>query len=363
MPGNIEEIIDPLREVLKSGWIGEGLQVEEFEKNLAHYLGCEQVTTLNSGTAAIQLALRLSGVGIGDEVITTPMTCVATNEPILLTGATPVWADVNPATGNIDPESIRKKVSINTRLIMVVHWGGYPVDLAEIEAIAREHELQIIEDCAHAWGSEYKGRKIGNHSDFCCFSLQAIKHFTTGDGGVLVCRNVKDHDRARSLKWFGINREQRVENDQGIAEWDIVEAGYKFHMNDIAATIGLAQLPYLQELVNKRQGNAKYYRDHFGDLDRVQLLEEKDDRSSAYWLFTIKVKDRTGFIRYLNEWGISSSIVHARNDSHSVFAPYGHENLKGMDDFADHMVCIPVGHWVNEHDREKIVSVIRRQKW
>jgi len=363
MPDNIEEVIAPLRETLQSGWIGEGPKVVQFENSIATFLKTRHVTALNSCTSALQLALRLSGVGSGDEVITTPMTCVATNEPIILTGATPVWADIDPETGNIDPASIREKISARTRVIVVVHWGGYPADLVEINKIAKEFDLKVIEDCAHAWGSKYQGEMIGSHSDYCCFSLQAIKHFTTGDGGILVCHSKKDHERARSLKWFGIDRIQRVDNQLGIAEWDVVEAGYKYHMNDIAAVIGLAQLPYLPELVAKRQANAAYFKQHLSRLDRVQLLKEENECSSSYWLFTIKVQDRVNFIHHLMTREICSSIVHARNDSHSLFSNYHSENLGGLDEFSDSMVCIPVGHWLTEHDREKIVKTIRRQNW
>ncbi len=363
MPRDIDEIIRPLRKVLESGWIGEGPNVQALEQGIGAFLGAENVTALNSCTSALQLVLRLCGVGIGDEVITTPMTCMATNEPIVLTGATPVWADVQPDTGNIDPQSIRKKISIRTKVIIVVHWGGYPCDMEEINAIAQQHGLRVIEDCAHAWGAEYHGKRIGNQSDFACFSLQAIKHFTTGDGGVLVCRNADEHRRARSLKWFGIDREQRKENRLGVAEWDIVEAGYKFHMNDIAAIIGLAQLPYLPELIEKRRFNAACYREQFHGLERVRLLEEKTDRLSSYWLFTMLVDDRESFISHLKQHGIAASIVHARNDTHTIFAHYNNAGLHGLDAFSEKMVCIPVGQWVEEPERTKIIEVIKRQDW
>ncbi|MFQ5708112.1 MAG: DegT/DnrJ/EryC1/StrS family aminotransferase [bacterium] len=364
MPANIEEVINPLREVLSSGWIGEGNQVLKFERCLQEYLGVEHVTALNSGTSALQLALRLCGVGIGDEVITTPMTCMATNEPIVLTGATPVWADIDPATGNIDVDGIRKKISTRTKAIMMVHWGGYPCDIEEINQLAREYGLKVIEDSAHALGSVYQDKLIGNYSDFCCFSFQAIKHITTGDGGLLVCRSEKDHKRARSLKWFGIDREQRKTNALGIAEWDIIEAGYKYHMNDIAATIGLVQLPYLATILAQRRENAAFYRADLAGLHRVQLLQEQSqDRKSSYWLFTLKVDNQTQFIDHLFRHGIAASIVHARNDSHSIFANYNNRNLPGLDHFCNHMVCIPVGPWVGERERQHVAEVIRSERW
>ncbi len=363
MPENIDEVIEPLREVLKSGWIGEGPKVQQFEKEIGEFLGAENVTALNSCTSALHLALRLCDVGIGDEVITTPMTCMATNEPIVLTGATPVWADVQPDTGNIDPESIRRKISVRTRVIMVVHWGGYPCDLDEINAIAREHGLKVIEDCAHAWGAEYHGKKIGTHSDFACFSLQAIKHFTTGDGGALICRDAAGHKRARSLRWFGIDREHRQQNQLGVAEWNIIEAGYKFHMNDIAATIGLAQLPHLPGLLAKRRENAAFFNTHLSGLEHVRLMQEQSDRLSSYWLYTIKVDERVRFIEYMNQNGIAASIVHGRNDRHNIFAHYNSSGLEGLDRYSEKMVCIPVGQWVGPEEREKIVKVIRGGGW
>lgn len=363
MPENIDEVIIPLKKVLQSGWIGEGPKVLEFEKKIGEYIGNSRVTALNSCTSALHLALRLCGVGIGDEVITTAMTCMATNEPIVLTGATPVWADINPHTGNIDPESIRKKISIRTKVIVLVHWGGYPCDIYEINQIAREYGLKVIEDCAHALGSSYHGKLIGNLSDFCCFSFQAIKHITTGDGGCLICKNNRDYQRARSLKWFGIDREKRQINARGIAEWDIIEAGYKFHMNDIAATIGLAQFPYLPQILAKRRENAAYYRKHLQGLTRVQLLEETSDRQSSYWLFTIKVDDQVRFIDYMYRNGIQTSIVHERNDRHSIFSNYNNQDLIGLDEFSRKMVCIPVGPWVGEKERNYIVEMIRKEAW
>jgi len=363
MPPDIDEVMEPLRKVLESGWIGEGPRVVEFEERISAFVGSRQVTALNSCTSAIQLALRLAGVGVGDEVITTAMTCMATNEPIILTGATPVFADVQPDTGNIDPDSIEEHISLRTRAIIVVHWGGYPCDMDRIHAIARNHGLRVIEDAAHALGSWYRGQPIGSHSDFACFSFQAIKHITTGDGGLLVCRDEADHKRARSLKWFGIDREKRVENELGIAEWDIVEAGYKYHMNDIAATIGLAQLPYLTGIIGSRRDNAQYYRESLAAVDRIQLLRDDTDRASSYWLFTLLVENRADFVRYMRENEVACSIIHTRNDRHSIFANYNTADLNGLDDFSSRMACIPVGPWVSEADREKIVQLITAQSW
>jgi dTDP-4-amino-4,6-dideoxygalactose transaminase len=363
VPQDLDPMMAELRKVIESGWVGEGPRVTAFEEALRPVVGSDNVTAVNACTSSLQLALRLAGVGPGDEVISTPMTCMATNLPISIAGATPVWADVDPDTGNISAESIKSRLSPRTKAIMIVHWGGYPCDIAEINAIARDAGVKVIEDAAHALGSSYRGKPIGSLSDFACFSFQAIKHIHTGDGGLLVCRNMVDHSRARSLKWFGIDRERRQVNEYGIAEWDIVEAGYKFHMNDVAATMGLVQLPYLPDLIAARQRNAKAYRKAFAGLKRVRLLKEDTDRESAYWLFTVRVDDQVGFIRHLKEKGVAASIVHSRNDKSKVFAPLKREPMPGLDAFASSMVCIPVGPWVDDKARDQVIDAVRSEAW
>ena len=362
-PRNIEPMMDALRSVLASGWVGEGPQVAAFERGLIPVIGTEHVTAVNSGTSALTLALRLAGVGPGDEVITTPMTCMATNLPILLAGAMPVWADIDPGTGNISPASVEAKITAKTKAIMAVHWGGYPAEVFELNAIASTIGVKVIEDAAHALGATYGGQPIGSHSHFVCFSFQAIKHIHTGDGGLIACRSMVDHMRARSLKWFGIDRERRQVNDLGIAEWQITEAGYKFHLNDIAATVGLSLLPELDQILAARRANAMAYREAFAGLKRVKLLHEGPNRRSACWLFTLKVDDQRGFIRHLGAKGIAASIVHARNDRAPVFAGGAKVVLPGVDEFAGSMVCIPVGQWVDDAARERVVEAVTSEGW
>src|SRR3989338_2932841 len=166
MPENLDEILEPLRSVLSSGWIKEGPKVREFENLIGNFIGNKKCIELNSGTSALHLAYHLSDIKPGDEVVTTPMTCMAANEPLSLIGAKIVWADINPKTGNIDSKSIKKKITDKTKAIVMMHWGGYPCDINEINEIAQDNGIRVIEDAAHAIGSEYKGRMIGNHSDF-----------------------------------------------------------------------------------------------------------------------------------------------------------------------------------------------------
>lgn len=345
----------PLLATLHSGYIGQGPRVEEFEAALAPWVGGRRPLALNSGTSALHLALRLAGAGPDAEVITTPMTCTATNMPILERGAKIVWADVDPATGNISPKSVREKVTKKTRAVIAVHWGGYPCDLDELDSVCRAYDLRLIEDAAHAFGAEYKGQKIGARSDFTCFSFQAIKHLTTIDGGALACERDGDLQRGKLLRWYGIDRGGQRQDLR--CEAEIREYGYKFHMNDVNAIIGLAQLPHVERILTLHRRNAEYYQGRLKGLKNVTLLDYKSDRLSSYWLFTILVRDRDAFIPWMSERGIMASKVHVRNDIHAAFGA-SKASLPGVDLFYGSQVSIPVGWWVMPEDRDKIVDAI-----
>jgi len=352
-----ESVIEPLKITLLSGYIGQGPKVDEFEKMLGEWIGNPLVLTLNSCTSALQLALRLANVGYGDEVLTTAMTCMATNVPILAMGAKPKWVDINPYTGNIDSGDIKRKISPKTKAIMVVHWGGYPCDLDEINAIAKQYGIPVIEDAAHAFGAIYRGKKIGNHSDFICFSFQAIKHITTVDGGALVCKREEDYKRGKLLRWYGIDREGARKDMR--CEEDVKEFGYKFHMNDVTATIGLEQMKYIDKILETYRFNAKYYDEHLYNIPGIEPLRYKKDSLSAYWLYTILVDNKPEFMEKMNAVGIQVSSVHARNDKHSLFKDIQIE-LPMVTEFWRRMVSIPVGWWVTEEDRERIVKEVRK---
>ncbi len=347
-------VMGSLEEVLFSGYVTQGTKVEEFEKKLADFLGNPYVVTVNSGTSALHLALDLAGVGLGDEVITTPMTCTATNWPILAHGAMIVWADIDPQTGNIDPESIKKRLSAKTKAVMAVDWGGYPCDIDRIKKYVGD--IPVIEDAAHAVGAMYKGRMVGNAADYTCFSFQAIKHLTTIDGGALLVKTKKDYSKAVLLRYFGIDRKKRSEDYR--IEKDISMWGYKFHMNDVNATIGIANVSYTKEILKKHRENATAYRKAFAHLPWVTLLREDEGYLSSYWLFTMKVNRATPFMNYMKAHNVMASKVHRRNDTHPITKVF-RVSLPSVDEFYSHMVCLPVGWWVRKHDREYIADVVR----
>jgi len=346
-------VIEQLRAVLFCGYITQGPKVDEFEEKLGKFVKNKRIMTVNSGTSALHLSLDLANVEPGDEVVTTAMTCTATNWPILAHRAKIVWADIDSETGNIDPKSIKKCITKKTKAIMVVDWGGYPCDIDTIKKYVGD--IPVIEDAAHAFGAVYKNRMVGQTADFTVFSFQAIKHVTTADGGALTVRNDRHYERGVLLRYFGIDRKKRSKDYR--IEKDIYEWGYKFHMNDVNATIGIENLRHINEMLRKHRENAEYYRKAFAGLNKITLLREDKDYLSSYWLFTMKVDNPEGFMEYMKARNIMASQVHRRNDNHPVTKPFI-KHLPRVDEFSKHMVCIPVGWWVSKKDREYIADTV-----
>lgn len=335
-------------ETLYSGFIGQGPKVEEFEKELQSYVDNPHVLTTNNGTSALQLALRLVGVR-GKKVITTPMTCTATNWPILAEGADIVWADIDRETGNISYDSVIELLTEDVVAIMAVDWGGYPIDHSKFDTLP----VPVIEDAAHAFGSRWFGKLTGSLSQYTTFSFQAIKHLTCGDGGALCVLNEEDYRRGKLIRWYGIDREQPRADFR--CEEDIHEWGYKFHMNDISASIGLSNLPCVDYVLDCHRQNAWYYNK---TLTNCTVHKQSKGILSSYWLYTIFVEDRDDFIRKMAEHGIATSRVHERNDKHSCVSKYKSRELPNLEWFTKHEVCIPVGWWVTSEDREFISEKI-----
>jgi dTDP-4-amino-4,6-dideoxy-D-glucose/dTDP-4-amino-2,4-dideoxy-beta-L-xylose transaminase len=353
-------------QVLASGYIGQGPKVEEFERALAERIGNPRVTSVNSATSGLHLALHLVTGGAGrpagdaGEVLTTPMACTATNWPVLANGLRIRWVDVDPATLNIDLDDLARKISPATRAIVVLHWAGYPVDLHRLSRILDQAEQvyglrpMVIEDCADAWGATFRGVPLGNHGHISVFSFQAIKHLTCGDGGLLVLPDDELHRRARLLRWYGIDR------DAGQLRFkaDIPEYGFNFNMNDLNATIGLANLALADEAVGKHRANAAYYDAALAGVNRLELPEHSADREPSFAYYTLKVDDRDAFIRRMDAAGIMVSQVHERNDVFTATRDYA-SILPGLDSVSERFIAIPVGWWLSESDLAYIVATIR----
>jgi perosamine synthetase len=354
-----DSVKEAVTRVLYSGYIGEGPEVVAFERELAQQFGLPHVLTLNSGTSALHLAYHMAIDGAADaEIITTPMTCTATNMPIINNGARIVWADVEPLSGNIDPDQIEALLSERTRAIVMVHWGGNPCDIDRILEIGRRNGIPVIEDAAHALGATYAGLPIGRHSDFVAFSFQAIKHVTSVDGGCLTCNSEEADRRGRLLRWYGIDRTRREVGDNR-CEIDVLEAGYKFHMNDVSAAVGRENLKALPWILDRHRENARFYDAAFATSNAITVAPENGRGQSSYWLYTLHLANRDEVMRKLLEEGVGASKVHGRNDVLSAFAAY-QRPLPNCETFANTHLCIPVGWWISSSDRERVAELVVR---
>lgn len=348
-----EELIPEIEKVLYSGYIAEGEAAWEFEDDLREFLGNENLLAVQSGTAALHLALLQLGVGSGDEVISTPMTSEPTNTTIAITGAKVVWADVDPDTGLLDPKSVREKITERTKAIMLVHYAGMVCNMDEFNLLSKETGIPIIEDAAHSLGAKYNGKVIGSNSRFTCFSFQAIKHMTTVDGGAIAFGNSEEVAQVRKLRWFGLDKKvDRLEND-------ITRAGYKYGINNLTGVIGKIQLKHVNDVVNKYIENGKYYDNALKSIPGITLVKYYSNTEPSYWLYTMKVENRDDFCKMMENIGVTASPLHHRSDTHSVFKESKCE-LPNMNTWYDSFVHIPCGWWVDEDMRGTIVEKIKR---
>lgn len=346
-----------INEVLQTRWIGQGPKVEEFEQVFESKFTqpCKSLA-VGSGTDALHLAYLLSDVQAGDEVIVPVFTCTATNLPLLYIGAIPVFCDIDDNL-NINADKIEELITDKTKAIACVHYGGLPCDMDKIWAIAQKYNLKVIEDNAHALGATYKGEIIGSQSDFSMFSFQAIKHITTGDGGMLVIKDPSLYEKGKRLRWFGIDRASK---QQGIWENDITEIGYKYQMTDIAAIMGLASLEEFDESLAYRQLLFKQYCNLLQNVDGIRIIgAEYKDREHAAWLLTAEVDRREDFMQHLRNHNIETAQVHYRNDRYSIFGGRQINKFPNMDAMEERYIVLPLHLKVKESDVKYIAEVIK----
>jgi dTDP-4-amino-4,6-dideoxygalactose transaminase len=370
--------------VLNSGYIGQGPKVDELETQLKDYFNHDHLVTLNSGTSGLHLALHLlkrpgvftknyqgaafwedmwPGVQDGDEVLATALTCTASNWPILANGLKIKWVDIDPTTLNMDLDDLERKISPKTKAIILVHWGGYPNDLDRIKQIQEKAQQlygfkpAVIEDGAHSFGSKYKGKHLGNHGNMVMYSLQAIKHITAIDGGILTLPHQKLYDRAKLIRWYGIDRDSNRKDFR--CEADIEEWGFKFHMNDVNATVGIENLKHADGIIKKHQSNALFYDQNLQNIPGLTTLTRHNDRESAFWIYSMLVEDRDNFMKWMKECNIIVSQVHERNDKHTCVKEYK-SFLPTLDNTIEKVISIPVGWWVTNEEREYIVECIKK---
>lgn len=291
----INEVVDSMR----TGWLGTGPKVARFESDFAAYKEAKYSVALNSCTAALHLSLLAAGLEPGDEVITTPLTFCATVNAIIHAGATPVLADVNPKTMNIDPNEVEKKVTGRTRAILPVHFTGRPCEMDPLLELARRHHLKVIEDCAHAIETEYRGRKAGTFGDFGCFSFYVTKNIITGEGGMVLAQREEDAGRIKILGLHGMTKDAwKRFGDEGYKHYFVVECGFKYNMMDIQAAIGIHQLARVEKYWLRRKEIWQRYNEAFAGLPLVLPADPEPGTRHAYHLYTIRVDaQRAGISR------------------------------------------------------------------
>ena len=352
-PNALEEI----KNTLSSRWIGQGPKVDKFEKKFKSFIGTQsEMIATGSGTDSLHLSYLLAGIKSGDEVLTPVFTCTATTLPLLYIGAKPVFVDIEKESMNICISDIKKKITKKTKAIISVDYGGIPVSYKKIREIANKFNLKYISDAAQSVGTLYEGKSICDYADFTAFSFQAIKTITTADGGMLAIKDKNLIEKAKRLRWFGIDRSSK---QLGKWENDIKEIGFKYQMTDLSASLGLSSLPYLDQIIEHRRELLNCYVESINHpLVKVIFLDELKGNKNSPWLCTILVqKDRIGLMKKLRHNKIESAQVHYRNDRYTIFGGR-QKDLKNMDFLEDKYLVLPLHFNINIEIVKKICSVI-----
>jgi perosamine synthetase len=359
-PSYGKEELNSLKEIFKSGWIGLGPKTAEFEEKFAQFIGTKYAVGLNSATAALHLAFKVLNIE-GSEVITTPMTFISTNHAILYNNGIPVFADIEEDTLNIDPADIEKKITKKTKAIVVVHYGGHSCDMDRIMSIARKYGLKVVEDCAHATGGEHKGKKLGSIGDIGCFSFHAVKNLATGEGGMITVNNKDHNDRLRKLRWLGINRDtfsRNVPNNGYSWYYNVEEVGFKCHMNDIPAALGLVQLKKLSKLNAKRGALHAAYNKALSGIAQIKTPVIRSYAKNAYHNYVIKAEDRDGLIEHLRKNDISTSVHYIPNHLYDIYKEY-RTPLPVAERVWKKLVTLPLYPDLKRTEQKKVIEAIK----
>jgi dTDP-4-amino-4,6-dideoxygalactose transaminase len=359
-PSMDEATIAAVADVLRSGWLTSGPNVQALEAQLSEYFGGRPVRTFNSGTCTMEIALRIAGIGAGDEVITTPNSWVATANVIIEVGATPVFVDIDPRSHNIDLDKLEAAITPRTKAIIPVHMCGLPCDMDKLYALAEKYQLRVVEDAAQAIGSTWKGKRIGAFGDFASFSFQVNKNIMTGEGGCLVLNNAAEAKLAEKYRLQGVSR-------TGLDGIDVDVLGGKYNMTDIAAAIGLGQMKHLSEFNAKRMALAKHYFSLFGADFETQTGAElpiADFENSNWHMFHIVLPERINraeFMQQMMDLGIGLGYHYRAIHLFSFYRARGFTD--GMFPIAERIgkqiVTLPLFPAMNENDVARVVSAVK----
>lgn len=369
-PEITEDEIQSVVATLRSGWLTTGPKVKRFEEQFAGYLGCRHAVAVNSGTAALHLALDAVGIKEGDEVIVPTMTFAATAEVVFYLKAKPVLVDCRPDTLNIDPEQIENAITSKTRAIIPVHFGGQPCEMDRILEIARQYKVKVIEDAAHALPASYRDKKVGAIGDITCFSFYATKTITTGEGGMATTENSEWAERMRMMSLHGISHDAwKRYTKEGSWYYEILNPGFKYNLTDIAAAIGIEQLKKCDEFRKAREKIAKIYDTSFADLEEIQTPVRRSDTEHAWHLYVIELNldhlqiTRNQFIDALREEQIGTSVHFIPLHLHPYYRDnfgYHPSDFPNASSAFERIVSLPIYPRMTEADVESVIGAVRK---
>ena len=360
-----EDDIQAVVEVLKSDYLTTGPKIAEFEGMVADYVGVKYAVAISNGTSALHAACFAAGIGKGDEVITTPLTFAASANCVFYCGGTPVFADVDPKTYNIDPADIERKITSNTKAIIAVHLAGQPCDMDAIHKIARKHNLLVIEDGAHALGSEYKGKKVGSLSDMTTFSFHPVKPITTGEGGMIVTDNEGFYQKLMLFRSHGITRDENLmTRNDGPWFYQQLDLGFNYRITDIQCALGCSQMKKLDRFLKRRKEIVSRYNKAFADCENIVTPYQLPDTESGWHLYIIQVKnyDRRKVFEQLRKKGIAVNVHYIPVYMHPYYQEHGYKEVrcKNAEEIYSHILSLPLYPTLKEEEQEYVITTVKQ---
>ena len=357
---DIQSVVD----VLRSDYLTTGPKIAEFEKMVADYVGAKYAVAISNGTSALHAACFAAGIQPGDEVITTPLTFAASSNCVLYCGGTPVFADVDPKTYNIDPEDIRRKITDKTKAIIAVHLAGQPCDMDEIHKIAKEHDLLVIEDGAHALGSVYKGKKVGTLSDMTTFSFHPVKPITTGEGGMIVTDNEEFYQKMMLFRSHGITRDENLmTRNDGPWFYQQLDLGYNYRITDIQCALGCSQMKKLDRFLALRKEIVARYNEAFADCENIIIPYQLPETESGWHLYIVQVKncDRRKVFEALREHGIAVNVHYIPVYLHPYYQEHGYKDVhcRNAEEVYSHIISLPLYPTLTEEQQQYVIETLK----
>lgn len=358
-----EEDIQAVVEVLRSDYLTTGPKVAEFEKIVADYVGAKYTVAVSNGTAALHVACLAAGIKEGDEVITTPITFAASANCILYCGGKAIFADINAKTYNIDPDDIKRKITGKTKAIIPVHLTGQPCEMDEIHAIAKQYNLIIIEDAAHALGAEYRGRKIGSLSDMTTFSFHPVKHITTGEGGMVTTNDAKLHEKLMLLRSHGITREPSLlGKNEGGWYYEQLELGFNYRITDFQCALGISQMKKINKYVSRRREIARRYDEAFANIDGIVTPRQANGCNNSYHLYVIQVENmpRQEAFDKLKTAGIGVNVHYIPIYKHPYYQKSGYQDVRceNAEKLYSRLISLPIFASMTDEEQEYVIKEI-----